>query len=70
MPGRASNESMFAVLMLRATCDFIGRASGGADVREVQLDDAIVAIKSSDDNKVKQFDKPFIAGALFPCAKC
>jgi len=70
MPGRASNESMFAVLMFRACCDFNGRASGGADVREVQLDDAIDAIKSSDDNKVKQFDKPFIAGALFPCAKC
>ena len=70
MPGRASNESMFAVLMFRACCDFTGRASGGADVREVQLDDAIDAIKSSDESKVKRFDKTFIGGALFPCAKC
>jgi len=61
---------MFAVLMFKASRDFTGRSSGDDDVGKVQLDDAIDAIKSSDESKVKRFDKTFIGGALFPCAKC
>lgn len=56
--------------MLSAVCDVMASRDGGCTVAEVQLVDAIDATKSSDDIKVKQFDKPFITGALFPCAKC
>ena len=56
--------------MFKASRDFTGRSSGDDDVGKVQLDDAIDAIKSSDESKVKRFDKTFIGGALFPCAKC
>jgi len=56
--------------MFKASRDFTGRSSGDDGVGKVQLDDAIDAIKSSDESKVKRFDKTFIGGALFPCAKC